>query len=343
VRSTKRVTIEDVAARAGVHAATVSRALSRPEQVAPATRERVQAVVDEMGFVLNRAARGLKLGRTGNVAVIVPDVTNPHFAALVRSAERAAREADLQLLLVDTGEQPDLEVRAARSLATDVDGFVVLSARRLHRDLDVIGTTTAVFVDRPVKGHASVVMRAAPATAEALRHLASLGHRHVVHVAGPKASWAAGERRGAVRRTGKASGVQVTELDSREPTFDGAAELVDDIVASGATAVIAFNDQMALGVIAGLAQQGISVPDEMSVVGCDDVPMAAMMAPPLTTIHMPVAEAGAAAVRLLQDGGTVELASELVVRGSTGPVTNWARTASAGAGGGRRPSGAGRG
>ena len=93
MRNGQRVTIVDVAERVGVHAGTVSRALNRPEQVAPETRARVEAAVLELGFVPNRAARGLITGRTGNLAVIVPDITNPYFASLVRSVERAARRS----------------------------------------------------------------------------------------------------------------------------------------------------------------------------------------------------------------------------------------------------------
>jgi DNA-binding LacI/PurR family transcriptional regulator len=333
------VTILDVAARAGVHAGTVSRALTRPEKVAPATRERVQAAVEELGFVPNRAARGLITGRTGNVAVIVPDITNPYFAALVRSIEHAARESSLQVLLVDTGERREEEVRAARSLAQEVDGFIVLSPRRLHRDLDALGSTGAVFVNRRVADRAAVLLRAAAATDEALRHLASLGHKRLAYLAGPKGSWAAQERRAAVRRTSSAAGMAVTEIDVDEPTFEAAADAAARIPRTRATAVVAFNDQMALGALAALSRSGVAVPGDVSVVGCDDVPMAA---PPLTTIRMPTEEAGAAAVSLL-DGteATVELFGSLVVRDSTGPVTR--RRATASAGGGRRPSGAGRG
>jgi LacI family transcriptional regulator len=342
VRHGQRVTILDVAARAGVHAATVSRALNRPEKVAPATRERVEEAVRELGFVPNRAARGLITGRTGNVAVIVPDITNPHFASLVRSVERTAREADLQVLLVDTGEHRDEEVRAARSLSREVDGFIVVSPRRLHRELDALGSTPAVFVNRPVRERASVLLRTAPAVGEALRHLASLGHTRLAYLGGPHGSWAAGERRDAVRRTSRTTGMGVVELAVATPTFEAAAETVERVVASAASAVLAFNDQMALGVIAGLAGLGIPVPGEVSVVGCDDVPMAAMVAPPLTTIGMPADEAGVAAVRLLgTDVSRTELVARLVVRSSTGPVT--ARPASAAAGGGPPPSDADRG
>jgi DNA-binding LacI/PurR family transcriptional regulator len=317
-----RVTIEDVAARAGVHAATVSRALTRPELVATATRERIEAVVRELDFVPNRAARGLITGRTGNLAVIVPDITNPHFSALVRSAGRAARDADVQLLLVDTGEHADEEVRAARTLSHEVDGFVVLSARKLHRHLDVLGSTPAVFVQRPVKGHTSILMRAAGAVDEAVRHLADLGHTSIAYLGGPKASWAAAERRDAVRRAGSSSGIEVHELPVPAPTFDAAAEVVAAGLPAGVTAVIGFNGQMALGAIAGLGHRGIHVPDDVSVVGCDDVPMAAMSSPPLTTISLPTDEAGAAAVEALQDGGPdLELDGTFVPRASTAPVS----------------------
>ena len=105
------------------------------------------------------------------------------------------------------------------------------------------------------------------------------------------------------------------------PTVEGASAAVDFVLAHGATAVMAFNDQLALGVIAGLTRRGIRVPDDISVVGCDDVPLAELVAPPLTTITMPTDEAGAAAVQLLGgEPATVELAGSLLIRGSTGPA-----------------------
>ncbi len=266
----------------------------------------------------NRAARGLITGRTGNVAVIVPDITNPHFASLVRSVERSARQSDLQVLLVDTGEHPDEEVRAVESLSREVDGFIIVSPRRLHRALGVLGSTPAVFVNRPVREHASILLRTAPAVADALQHLAALGHTRLAYLGGPGGSWAAGERRSAVRSTSRAGGMQVVELTVAEPTFEATAIVVPDIVASGVSAVLAFNDQMALGVVAGLTSLGIAVPDDVSVVGFDDVPMAAMVAPPLTTISLPTGEVGAVAVAMLgEEPSTKELFGELVVRGST--------------------------
>jgi LacI family transcriptional regulator len=331
VQREQRATILDVAARAGVHAATVSRTLNVPEKVAPDTRRRVQAAVRDLGFVPNRAARGLITGKTGNVAVIVPDITNPHFASLVRSVERSARQGDLQVLLVDTGEHPDEEVRAAESLSREVDGFIVVSPRRLHRAVGSLGSTPAVFVNRPVPEHASILLRAAPAVADALAHLAGLGHTRLTYLGGPSGSWAAGERRTAVRRNSGPNGFDLVELTVREPTFETAAAMVSDVVAGGASAVVAFNDQMALGVIAGLRDLGISVPGEISVVGFDDIPMAAMVAPPLTTIRLPTGEVGALAVAMLGEGpAKKELTGKLVVRHSTARARRRGATAVAG-------------
>jgi DNA-binding LacI/PurR family transcriptional regulator len=320
-RNGSRVTILDVAALAGVHAATVSRALNRPEKVATETRIRVESAVQELGFVPNRAARGLITGQTGNIAVIVPDITNPFFALLVRSVERAAREQDLQVLLVDTGERSDEEERAARTLSPEVDGLIVVSPRKLHRSLDDQAGTRIVFVNRPAKGRTSVVMRSASAAADALHHLADLGHSRLVYVGGPPGSWAAKERQDVVVRTGRISGIEVEAVQADAPTVEGAARAVDVILERGATAVMAFNDQLALGVIAGLTRRGVRVPDDVSVVGCDDVPMAELVAPPLTTITMPTDRAGIEAVGLLSgEPRTVELSGTLVIRGSTGPA-----------------------
>ncbi len=321
MQSGRRVTILDVAERAGVHPGTVSRALTRPERVAPGTRERVERAARDLGFVPNRAARRLITGRTGNIAVIVPDITNPHFAALVRAVERTARASDMQVLLADTGEHEREEARAARALMAEVDGFVIVSPRRLHKDLDALGTKPATFVNRPVPGHSSVLLRTAPAISRALEHVASLGHPAVAYLGGPRGSWAASERRNALRRTARAIGLDVVELAAEEPTFEAAARLAPRLASSPVSAVLCFNDQMALGALAGLARLGISVPEHMSVVGCDDVPMASMVHPPLTTIRLPTGEAGERAVQLLgEPPSSISLAGTLVVRDSTGRV-----------------------
>lgn len=318
---TNPVTIRDVATRVGVHPATVSRTISRPDRVAPETRELVEAAIEELGYVPNRAARGLITGRTGNIALIVPDITNPYFSMMVRAAEEAARASDQQVILVDSGEHPDVEEDAARLLAGQVDGFVVASSRRLHRSLDALAGKPTVFVNRPVKGHPSVLLRTADAVKDSLEYLVGLGHGHVGFLGGPSRSWAAGERRKAVRRAARLLDVTVEELGSGEPTFDAGREFTDSILNSKVTAVVAFNDQMALGILSGLLERGVDVPGRVGVIGCDDVPMAGMVSPALTTIHVPTMEAGRAAVELLQRAGateaeSIELHASLVVRAS---------------------------
>jgi DNA-binding LacI/PurR family transcriptional regulator len=184
-----------------------------------------------------------------------------------------------------------------------------------------LGDTPAVFVNRLVRGHPSVVMRTAAALTETVDHLAGLGHTELAYLGGPTGSWAASERRRAVTRAGQATGIRVHELAPGPPTFESGAEAVGAVVASGASAVVAFNAQLALGVMAGLANQGIEVPGEVSVVAGDDVPMAALTAPPLTAISLPTEAAGATAVRVLSEGDRhVELRAHFVLRGSTGPT-----------------------
>ncbi len=158
--------------------------------------------------------------------------------------------------------------------------------------------------------------------ADALHHLASLlGHGRLAYLGGPGGSWAAGERRTAVRRTSRATGMDVVEVTVAEPTFEAAAAVVDRVVGSGVTATLAFNDQMALGVIAGLTERGLSVPDDISVVGFDDVPMAAMVAPALTTVGLPTSDVGAVAVALLREGPRRgDSSGSSVVRHSTAPA-----------------------
>jgi LacI family transcriptional regulator len=225
------------------------------------------------------------------------------------------------VLLVDTGEHPDDEVRAVESLSREVDGFIVVSPRHLHRELGALGPTPAVFVNRPVPEHASILLRTAPAVADALAHLSGLGHTRLAYLGGPSGSWAAGERRTAVRQACSAVGIEVFEPAVGEPTFEEAVTLVPELVGCGVSAVLAFNDQMALGVVAGLGKLGASVPGDISVVGIDDVPMAAMVAPPLTTISLPTGAVGAVAVAMLGEGPAErELFGELVVRHSTARV-----------------------
>ncbi|MFD7710531.1 LacI family DNA-binding transcriptional regulator [Streptomyces sp. NPDC059785] len=190
-----------------------------------------------------------------------------------------------------------------------------------------------VLLRRKEPGFASVTADMAEGITDALRHLQALGHRRIAYAGGPRSTWMAQERAAGIDETAAANDVEIVHVGSVAPHFDGGITGAADVVlASGATAVVAFNDIVAFGLISRFTARGVRVTDEMSVTGCDDIALAGMAAPLLTTVHVPKAHAARAAVDLLFRGlGTPAgeehpepvqrvLPTHLVVRGSTGPV-----------------------
>lgn len=314
----RSVTLADVAAAADVHAATVSRALSRPDLVKAATLDRVHAAVEQLGYVPNRAARQLAGGRTAMLAMLVPDITNPFFAAIVQAAQRRADHDDHLVVLADTGLRGSAEIDAVRSLAPHVDAVIVCTPRSPAPPLiEAAAGRPVVLVNRVADGVTSVVLDQRRIVALALEHLRGLGHRSIALVRGPYGSWSARQRErgldGSVAMVGPAA-----------PTFAGGHAVFADVMASGATAAIAFNDVMALGLLRAASEAGVDVPARLSVVGSDDIAMAAMAAPALTTVAAPLDELATAAVdhglRLVGGGAPeqVSVGPRLVVRASSG-------------------------
>jgi LacI family transcriptional regulator len=320
-------TIRDVARAAGVSQATVSRALSMPELVRPGTRARVEAAARELGYRPNRAARGLITGRTGNLGLIVPDLSNPFFAAVVKGVQAAARAADYSVFIADTDEEADAEVDLLRALAKQVDGLILCSPRAPDDDLAAVGAeSTVVLMNRRAGERPSVTVDNADGMRQAVDHLAALGHRRVAYVAGPRTSWSNAQRERGLHQTADAGGVDVVHLGHFPPQFEGGVAAADLAVASGATAVIAYNDLVALGLLSRLGVRAVPVPHALSVVGCDDIGMSAMSQPALTTVSVPKRAAGRATVALLlsmldagADAGPAhrELPTQLIVRGTT--------------------------
>jgi len=294
------VTITDVARAAGVSASTVSRALSVPEKVEPGTRERVLRVAEHLGYQPNRAARGLITGRTGNLGLILPDLANPFFPGLVKSVQHHAHRADYQLLMMDTDEDPAVELGLVRSLAKQVDGVILCSPRMRPQDLREAATLgPTVLVNRKARGVPAVLFDNGDGMLQVLTHLAGLGHEHVGFAGGPRSSWSDAERVRGLRENAAAVGVRVTELGHFPPTFDGGRIAVESALLSGATAVLAYNDLVAVGLCRALAERGVAVPGDLSVVGIDDIALAGMVQPALTTLSLPTGTAGQAAVDLL--------------------------------------------
>ena len=322
-----RPTLDGIAAELGVSRATVSRAFSRPDLLRADTVARVKALAQRVGYSPNHVARALSTGRNGNIALIVPDIANPFFPPLIRAAQSGADRQDYCVLLGDSAEHPAHESRLIARFTPQVDGFVLASSRLSASDLvEHARRRPVVLVNRDVPHIPRVLIDVRAGVTEAVQHLRDLGHEHVVYVGGPASSWSDRQRNRAVRAAAAANGLQTTMLRARPATYDGGFQIVEHILLTGATAVIAFDDVIAHGVLGGFGASGTRVPDDISVIGCDDV-LAAMTYPPLTTISSRCAEAGAAAVRLLLDivAGRTEvderqtMGSHLVVRETTGP------------------------
>jgi len=295
------VTIRDVAKHAEVSIATVSRALSAPELVAERTRTRVIAAAAALGYEPNRAARSLITGRTGFIGAVVPDLTNPFFLGVLKGIQAAARDAGHHVLLADTAENPATEADLIGSIARQVDGLLLLSSRIPTARLQQIssGSCRAVLFNRLVPGFPAVLVDSGDGMRQLVQYLGALGHRRCAYAGGPTESWADADRRRGLAKACGASGVRIVDLGAFAPVYGAGARAADLALEAGATAVIAFNDLMALGVVARLRDRGVHVPLEVSVAGFDDIAMASMSSPRLTTVAAPLELAGRSAVGLL--------------------------------------------
>ena len=316
-------TIAMVAARAGVATSTVSRALSNPDRVSEETRRHIEAVARDLGYVAPHKTR------TRSVAVLVADIGNPFYFDVIRGTQRQLRAADYTQLLLDTEESAELEADLIERLRGNIDGVILAASRLSDAAIARLADTMPVVVlNRHVSGVPTVVLDTVSGMSQALEHLVSLGHRNIAYVEGPERSWANAARWRAL--TDAASGRDITlgRLGPFAPSRESGTAAADALVNSGATAAIAFNDLLAIGMLDRLAARGIRVPEALSIVGCDDIFGADFCSPALTTITTPIEQAGRVAVTLLlgqlesragsgRDG--VLLPTHLTVRNSTGP------------------------
>ncbi len=327
--SRHRATITDVAEAAGVAASTVSRAFTRPTRVNHVTRAHVLETAARLGYSPNPAAQALESGRTTTLGLLVPDITNPYFAGVIKGAERAADAAGYTLVLGDTQENPGREEQLLGRLGRAVDGFVVAASRlpdeALRRAAEL---NPLVLLNRATSGLACVVADFDTGTQQIVAHLASHGHRSFVFLGGPAESWSGARRWNGLLTAARQQGLEAHRFGPYTPTRASGAAAADAAVGARATAVVAHNDMLAIGVLARLGQRGVAVPDDVSVVGFDDIFGADFCHPPLTTLAEPTEDAGARAVEALVvqarspgsgDAPVRVLATQLVVRSSSGP------------------------
>lgn len=320
-------TIYDVARECGVAPSTVSRAFSRPGRVNAETAARIRAVAETMGYRANPLARALPTGRTSLLALIVSDVTNPFFFDIIRGAEQTATENGYTVLVSDVQESAQAERQALDRVLPLVEGVVLATSRMSDSTIRVMAKQRpTVVLNRVLTEVPSVVTDNSRGMRRAVEHLGELGHHTVAYAAGPEASWADGMRWRSMREAGYELELKVRRLGRYEPTVRGGLDAARALAQAPTTAVVCYNDLVAIGLMRGLAAMGARIPTEVSVVGFDNIFGSDFCSPPLTTVAAPLRALGSHAVRALlrelthttpQAVRATVLPAQLVVRGST--------------------------
>jgi LacI family transcriptional regulator len=329
-RAGRPATIADVAARAGVSPATVSRVMNGTRAVDEEMADRVRSAALELDYSPSPLARSLVLGRTNTVAVVVPDLGNPTFHGVLRGLSHAASRNGFHVLVADSAESVGDELVLAEQTRRRCDGLVLVAPRMAEADLDRLLRTLqpVVVVNRePPAGSGTPVV-----TADYRFGLSGLldllyadGHRSLMFLAGAPQSASNARRLAALDAFLSAHPDLAVEIRACGVNFSDGYDAAGAIAASGVTGVLAFNDLVAMGLISALTEAGIAVPGRVSVVGFDDIPFARYVTPPLTTAAVPVAELGEQAWLRMWDllsdrspGPTLVLRPQVVRRGSTG-------------------------
>jgi LacI family transcriptional regulator len=330
----RATTIADVAAHAGVSQASVSRVLNGKQTVDPAIVQRVRASIATLGYSPSVAARSLVHGRNDTIAMVVPDLENPLFQGILKGLSLAAASDGYRVLVADTAEQVDDEEATAIEARHRCDAIVLCAPRMPEQRLRrlVAQVAPVVVVNRPLPGADVPIVGVdyVRGIRDLVEHLLALGHRHLAYVSGPATSASNAERLRGVEEAEQAHPelrIDVVPGGSRLDDGYALAETVLRARDEGATAVIAFNDLVALGLMTRLRQLGVDVPGDLSIAGFDDVPMAGFATPSLTSMSVPRGEIGAqvwARLRTLIAGGPIEHSvlyrPRLEARDSTAPL-----------------------
>lgn len=320
----QRVSMAQVAARVGVSNQTVSRVANGSPRVDPATRERVEQAMSDLGYRPNRAARALRTGRTQTLGLVAQTLSTVGNARMLQAVAEAAASRGYALTVFTLGADGDISTAFDRLHDQGVDGAIVLNeATALARSAASAGLRLVV-VDSPPDDRFSVVATDHAAGARAAtQRLIAAGHPRVHHIAGPEGSFAASERERGWRDALAAAGVEAPALPRGDwAAASGYAQAQRMLSADVVTALFAANDQMALGALRAISDAGLRVPEDVAVIGFDDVVDAAQFRPPLTTVRQDFASLGEHAVQQLIrliDGASpreLRLAPELIARAS---------------------------
>ena len=317
------MTLQDVAREADVAISTVSRALSNPDRVSRPMRERIQEVARRVGYTSARMPV-----RDSLLALMVSGIGNPYNAALIRGVESQARAAGSSVIVGDIADGPEVELAHIERLKDrGVDGIVLATSLLPEAELRAVGEgADVVLFNREVPGFASVITDARDGSRQIVEHLAALGHRSIAYLSGP-ALWTDAERWRTLSENAAQLGVETVRLGPFMPTVDQGSAAADVGLGSGATALVAFNDLLAIGILQRLRRRKVDVPGAISVVGHDDIFGADFCQPSLTTVHSDVEHAGRTLVDLVRGrivsrpDTPIVIPTQLVVRESTGACT----------------------
>lgn len=328
-----RITISDVAHAAGVSKQTVSRVINNRPDVAKSTRDRVLMLIQEMGYQPDPIARSMK-GNTHTLGCITPNLADPIFSSIVEYAQSEARRQGFFVLTGSASTAEEMEPLLREMLNRRVDGLLVVNPKEDERYKllhPILGDLPVVYIKNTPGGEpvSAVAVDDTKGGYLAARHLLDLGHRRIATILGPKNEECTSERLKGYRRAHREAEVGLDEalIIQGEWTAISGNEAIKKLVRSKVpfTAVAAQNDRMAVGAVRALRELGYKVPDDISVVGYDDIPLATFFDPPLTTIKQPVDQFGVEGVRMLIEAirlgthtpKTVTLEPQLVERATT--------------------------
>lgn len=334
-----KITIIDVAAAAGVSFGTVSRVINDDVHVKPETRERVRQAMDRLGFVANRQARSLAGGKSNIIGVLVPDLGTGYIGEIIRGIDAELGLVGLDLMLYTTHRTATKEANYVANLAQGmVDGLLMVLPRN---PADYVGELTRrafpfVLIDHQGTGRECPAVGATnwQGAYNATEYLIALGHRRIGFITGSMDLGAAQDRLEGYKAALKTSHITPVPALIHEGTFfqpegyTGAMKLLD--LAEPPTAIFASNDVMAMGAMDAVRSRGLRIPDDISILGYDDIPQAELVRPALTTVRQPLEHMGRVATQMLLDmlkkpelhPNRIELPTELVVRSSTAPLTD---------------------
>ncbi len=319
--------IKEVANRAGVSVATVSRVLNHPDSVAPETRKRIESVMETLAYTPNWFARGLKLNRTGTVALMVPDMLDQGYMEIAKGVEEIIRRKDQTLLLSTTEEERRREVGLIKGFVErKIDGLIIVSSTLIRKDLAFLRKQRmpAVFVGKnpELTGINAVVTNYREAAEEAVMHLAEIGRRRIAMIRGSRPIHENGEKTQGFRAAAEKAGLELWEgqMAEEENTIEGGFLAMTRLLDGEPRpdAVFATSDHMAIGAMNKVKQMGMRVPEDVAIIGFDNLRISGYVEPRMTTVAKPMYRMGLVAARLLSDlmeeGGMAAEPQEILIQ-----------------------------